>query len=278
MMRRGVPHFLFCPVVLAVLLMPAPVVSDTTKEEPSIAVIIDDMGDKLSWGKKAVALPGKVTLSFLPHSPHSTTLANKAYASGKEIMLHLPMQTESGKRLGPGGLTLHMTEGELKKTAKDDLESIPHVKGINNHMGSLLTRHPGAMEWLMQVIKAQGELYFVDSRTTAHSVAGKIAAENELPTAGRDVFLDDVRDKKAIRKEFRRLLTLARKHGSAIGIGHPYPETLEVLRKEISKLDSKGIRLIPASQLVAIKNGDDRRHNPLTDTHMVVKRLQQEQQ
>ncbi len=274
MMRKGMITLLFYPTALAMLL-PGVIVSDEGKERPSIAIIIDDMGDKLVRGKKAVALPGKITLSFLPHTPHSKVLANKAYASGKEVMLHLPMETETGRRLGPGGLTLHMTEQEIKKTIREDLESIPHVKGINNHMGSLLTRHPGAMGWLMQVIKEQGELYFVDSRTTAHTVAGKIAAENGLPTALRDVFLDDVRNEKAIRKEFRRLLRLARKHGYAVGIGHPYPETIAVLKMEISKLDSRGIKLIPASQIVGMQKVDDRRQEHLPDSHVVVKRLQQ---
>ncbi len=268
-MRRSVIIHL---LLGAVLLLPSTSYPGAAKTNPSIAIIIDDIGDKLARGKSAVALPGKVTISFLPHTPHSRMLANKAYASGKEVMLHLPMETETGKRLGPGGLTLHMTEDELRKTTRDALDSIPHVSGINNHMGSLLTRHPGAMEWLMQEIKEQGRLYFVDSRTTAHTVAGKIAVENELPSAMRDVFLDDIRDKRAIRKEFRRLLSLARKRGYAIGIGHPYPETIEVLKKEISSLGSKGIRLIPASQIVKLQKGD----GPLHDTQMVVKRLQQQ--
>jgi len=274
-MRKEIIALLINPVVLALLLFPATGDSGSTKDAPSIAIIIDDLGDKLSWGKKVVALPGKVTLSFLPHAPHSNTLANRAHTLGKEVMLHLPMETVTGKYLGPGGLTLHMTEEELKTTTRKALDSIPHVKGINNHMGSLLTRHPGSMGWLMQVIKKQEKLYFIDSRTTAHSIAGKIAAENGLPTALRDVFLDDVRDKSSIRKEFKKLLRLARKNGSAIGIGHPRRETIEVLRKEISKLDSKGIRLISASKIIDMRKVDDRQQNPLPDSDMVVKSLQQ---
>ncbi len=272
MQRRLVVYLLYPTILVASFLSPA-VVSDTVRVKPAIAIIIDDLGDKLGRGKKAVALPGRVTLSFLPHTPHSKALVDKAHASGKEVMLHLPMETETGKRLGPGGLTLHMTEGELKSATKKALDSIPYVKGINNHMGSLLTRHPGAMGWLMQVIKEHGGLYFVDSRTTAHTVAGKIAVENELPTAVRDVFLDDVRSKKSIRKEFRRLLELAKKRGYAIGIGHPYPETMEVLQQELSKLESKGIRLIPASEIVLMHKAYDQFQGPVPSSQMFVKRL-----
>ncbi len=274
-MRKEITTLPLYSALLALLLLPATVVSDSAVDAPSIAIIIDDMGDKLRQGKKVMALPGKVTLSFLPHAPYSKTLANQAYTLGKEVMLHLPMETETGKRLGPDGLTLHMTELELKTTTKEALDSVPHVQGINNHMGSLLTRHPGAMGWLMQVIKEQEKLYFIDSRTTAHSVAGQVAEENGLPTARRDVFLDDVRDKSSIRKEFKKLIRLAKKNGSAIGIGHPRPETIEVLRREISRLDSQGVRLISASRIIDMQRVNGRRPQPLPDSDMVVKSLPQ---
>lgn len=275
MMPKRASSYASCIMAVATLLLPAPVIAAAAKDKPVIAIIIDDMGDKLGRGKRAIALPGKVTLSFLPHSPHAVTLADKAHSAGKEVMLHLPMESETGRRLGPGGLTLHMTEQELRKTTIDDLESIPHVKGINNHMGSLLTRHPGAMGWLMRVIKEQGGLYFVDSRTTPHSLAGTIAAESELSFAERDVFLDDVRDRRAIRKEFKRLLKLAKKRGYAIGIGHPYPETMEVLKRELAHVDAYGVRLVPVSQIVKLPQGDDPWHEPLYPSHKVVKSLKQ---
>lgn len=260
------------PLILTMLL-PAAAVAEASKPQPVIAIIIDDMGEKLSRGKKAIALPGKVTLSFLPHTPHAKQLANKAHAAGKEVMLHLPMETEAGKQLGPGGLTLHMTENEIKTTTSKAVQSIPHVKGINNHMGSLLTRHPGAMGWFTQSVKEHGDLYFVDSRTSVHTVARQIAMEKGLPSASRDVFLDHVQNRKAIRKEFRRLLKLAKKQGAAIGIGHPYPETLAVLKKELSSLGAKGVRLIPVSQIIKLQQGGDQKPEHPTNSQIVAKRL-----
>jgi polysaccharide deacetylase 2 family uncharacterized protein YibQ len=276
-MLKLMGNFLFYLIVAAVVLLPNLAAAGSSKANPAIAIIIDDMGDKLQIGKKAVTLPGKITYSFLPHAPHSKILANKAHAKGKEVMLHLPMETETGKQLGPGGLGLHMTEHELKTTTTKAVESIPHVKGVNNHMGSLLTRHPGAMEWFVQAVKAHGELYFVDSRTTIHTVARQIATEKDLPAASRDVFLDHVRDRKAIRAKFARLLKLAKKHGTAIGIGHPYPETLAVLKKELSKLGARGVRLVPVSQIVTMQQGSDPRQRPLSRSQMVARRLQSKQ-
>ncbi len=253
MVPKTAVGLLYGLVIAVAVLLSATDASPTTKSKPVIAIIIDDMGDKLDRGKQAVALPGRVTLSFLPHTPHINLLANKAHAAGKEIMLHLPMQSKAGVRLGPGGLTLEMTEKEFKQTTRDALKDIPYVKGLNNHTGSLLTRHPGSMEWLMQVIKERDGLYFVDSRTAVQSVAMQVALENGVPTTKRDVFLDHVKNRAEIRREFRELLKLAKRRGYAVGIGHPYPETLKVLKQELPKLDAMGISLVPVSQIVAMQ-------------------------
>jgi polysaccharide deacetylase 2 family uncharacterized protein YibQ len=276
-MGKLICKFLYHALVVAALLQTSVVMAENTKTGPVIAIIIDDMGDKLKNGNKALSLPGKITYSFLPYTPHSRTLANQAHSLGKEVMLHLPMETETGKTLGQGGLNLHMTEKKLKATTTKAVDSIPHVKGINNHMGSLLTRHPGAMEWFVQAVKEHGKLYFVDSRTTVHTVARQIAAEKNLPSASRDVFLDHVREKKAIRAKFKRLLAIAKKQGSAIGIGHPYPETLAVLKKELSSLGGRGVRLVPVSRIVEMQLGDDPRQEQLPSSQVVARRLQGKQ-
>jgi len=217
---------------------------------PVISVIIDDMGNHGGWGDAALRIPGPVTYAFLPHTPHAARLARAAHADGKEVMLHLPMQSHDGNRLGPGALTLHMTERAFQRTLDENLAAIPNVRGVNNHMGSLLTRHPGAMAWLMQGISRHGELYFVDSRTTLATVGEQVATEFGVPNARRDVFLDNNRDPAAIEQQFRQLVGLAKRRGHAIGIGHPYPETSQVLAEQLARLEELGVRLIPASEMI----------------------------
>ena len=203
---------------------------------PLISIIIDDMGNQLVDGQRALALPGPVTYAFLPHTPYARRLANQAHALNREVMLHLPMAAHRGNRLGPGALTLHMREG--------------NVAGLNNHMGSLLTRHPGGMNWLMQGVHEYGGLYFIDSRTSAVTVAEKTALKSGLPAASRDIFLDHERDPAAIRAQFQRLIAIAHRRGKAIGIGHPYPETMGVLMQELARLEEYGVELVPVSQWI----------------------------
>lgn len=191
-----------------------------------------------------------MTLSFLPQTPFARRLAISAHGQGKEVMLHLPMESVAHRPLGPGGVTLHMTRGEFMRTVSAGLASLPYVRGVNNHMGSLLTRHPGHMGWLMSAMEDFGPLYFVDSRTTAETVARQIAEEHHIPHRDRDVFLDNARIPALIRTQLKKLLERARHRGTAVGIGHPYPETLAVLEQMLPRLGSEyGIRLVPVSEL-----------------------------
>lgn len=220
---------------------------------PRIAIIIDDIGDRENEGRLAVTLPAAIACAFLPHTPFAAELAAKAHDSGKEVLLHLPLQSLAGKALGPGAITLDTGEAEFRRILQDNLDAIPHVQGVNNHMGSLLTRHPGHMTWLMQGLSANGALYFIDSYTHPDSVALAIAHENGIPAARRDVFLDNVPDRAAIAAEFARLVKLARERGSAIGIGHPRTATLEFLAEILPRLkEEEGVELVPVSTLLAV--------------------------
>lgn len=224
--------------------------SAAVQAQPLISIIIDDIGDRYDYGRRALELPGAVTYSILPHTPYARHFALLAHRQGREVMLHLPMQAETGNRLGPGGVTLDMSEAEFRSTVRDNLAAVPHARGINNHMGSLLTRHPGHMEWLMSEMHVQGGLFFVDSVTTVRTVAAHVALEHGLPTTRRDVFLDSATDTDSIRRQFARLLAVAQQQGSALAIGHPYPSTLQVLNEVLPQLDALGVRLVPVSQLI----------------------------
>ena len=170
-------------------------------------------------------------------------------------MLHLPMQAvehEQGLRQ-EGMLTLDMTRQQFQAEFRRAIDSVPHVSGLNNHMGSLLTRHPGSMAWLMQAIGSRGALFFVDSRTTRATVAEQLATEYGIPNIARKVFLDNEDETTAIRAQFRQLLAVARREGTALGIGHPRPATLLVLEEELAHLGEQGIQLLPVARLIEMQ-------------------------
>jgi len=221
--------------------------------QASIALIIDDLGNRWEYDQQVIMLPGPVACAFLPHGPHTRQLAQQAHSHDKEVLLHLPMQAVGDVPPEGGKLTLDMTRLEFLRVFSDDLNAVPHVSGVNNHQGSLLTRHPGHMSWLMQEIKQHAGLFFVDSRTTRNTIARQLAHEHGVPSIERNVFLDHDRDIQNVRAQFRHLIEIARQHGTALGIGHPYPETLAVLKEEIAALETHQVKLVSVARLIELK-------------------------
>ena len=246
--------FRFILISQLLLSIPVALAKDTPEiNQPAISIIIDDMGYRLRSGNRAVNLPGELTYSFLPHSPHAISLAIRANEQQKEIMLHLPMEAESGKKLGPGGLTECMTETKFVKVLESNIDSVPYVSGFNNHMGSLLTKSHVLMTRLMREIATDKKLFFVDSKTTNQSVALDIAKAEGLKSIKRDIFIDHEESNAFIQMQLKKLIKRARRKGTALAIAHPKKLTLSILEKWLPKLKAKGIRLVPVSDLITIQ-------------------------
>ena len=243
---------MYKPLLLAGQLLTLTLFSSllTAAESPRIAIIIDDLGYHLKHGQRAVDLPAAVTLSILPHAPNSQILARRASERGKEIMMHAPMSNIAGLPLDEGALTSDMNRQQLVAVLRQDLAALPNAIGVNNHMGSLLTQQANPMHWLMAELNQQ-QLFFVDSRTSADSLAFDIAQDYSLPSLKRDVFLDHQRDSGFIESQFEQLLRIAKKRGWAVGIGHPYPETLALLEEHLPLLKQQGVEVVTISALLA---------------------------
>jgi len=214
-----------------------------------VAIIIDDIGYSRSQGLAAINISGDLTYAIIPHSPYAKFLATFANQQRKEVILHAPMSNIHNHSMGKSGLTEAMGEADFDSTLLDAMASVPHIRGVNNHMGSLLTQTQRPMDWTMKTLKANG-LFFIDSRTTAASVAWETAQRYDIASLERDVFLDHERDSLFIEEQFERFITIAKRNGYAIAIAHPYPETIQYLIDNLHRLQAHGIRLVPASELV----------------------------
>ena len=239
----------FRPSLIALLLLFA--CSSVATGTPRIAIIIDDLGYRLDAGRRAIDLPGPISFAVLPGTPRAQALATHAFESGKEVLLHLPLQAKSDeKAFEPLGINLDMSRREFGDTFDEALMSVPHAIGVNSHRGSLLTRHPGHMQWLMEEIQARENLFFIDSFTTHESVALRMASEAGVHARKRDVFLDPDQSPETVAREFERMKMLADKRGSVIAIGHPHRATLDLLERELPRLAAEGYELVTISELV----------------------------
>ena len=197
---------------------------------PQVAIIIDDMGYHPDVGRGLLELDLFLSFSFLPHAPFTPELEEITYQKGNPILLHLPLEPRSAAwDPGPGALYLDDDAETRKKKFLDNLQLVPHATGVNNHMGSLFTESRPAMEALVELI-AEQQLFFIDSFTTSASMGQESAQNKGVPTSRRHIFLDNVQEKEKICLQIEKLAALAEHQGQAIGIGHPYPETLAALQ------------------------------------------------
>ncbi|MFJ4154352.1 divergent polysaccharide deacetylase family protein [Pseudomonas sp. NPDC089752] len=211
-----------------------------------LSIIIDDLGQSTERDNRTLALPGPVTMAVMPDTPHATDFARQAHKAGKTVILHMPMDPATGPYAWHPGTPIEALAQRLDAA----LAKVPYAAGINNHMGSRMTAQREPMAWLMGELQRR-HLFFVDSRTSAATVAAAEAQAQGLAHVSRDVFLDDLRTPEAIAGQLQVGIDLARRQGSAVLIGHPYPQTLEVLARELPRLESQGITLINLPQMIA---------------------------
>jgi len=229
-----------------------------------VAIIIDDIGYQKA-DPDLIRLPYPLTLAVMPFTPNGDAMLQLAQQHQKELMLHMPMEAVAlNHLLGKGALRRQMSKAQVQQNLRAALQDVPGIKGVNNHMGSLYTTLLPQMDWVMEVVAAEG-LYFIDSKTSGRSVVGQSAQKFNIRHRSRDVFLDNDKSYAALDKQFQQLIRVAQQHGSAIAIGHPYPETYRYLKKNLPRLAAAGIEVVPASHLLDLPESPHRQVLPQPD-------------
>jgi hypothetical protein len=252
---KKTPRFEIYPKNEIPLHKPIPKAKPTVPTKSArIAIIIDDIGYDKTIAKKFLDLDAVLTFSILPYSTYDKRIARAAHSKGFDVMLHLPMEPNEYPLInpGPGVLLTSMSPDQLINQLNEDLEAVPFVKGVNNHMGSKMTTIAPQLHQIFSILKKRG-LYFIDSRTTVDTLCGPSAQLLQVPFAQKDVFIDHIPEPDFVRKTLHRLIKIADHHGEAVGIGHPHTVTYEVLREMLPEL-KKNAKLVRASDIVHIQN------------------------
>jgi hypothetical protein len=224
--------------------------TDPADQRPAVAIVIDDLGMSPAGTAAVAALPAPLTLAFLPYARDLPRQTAAARAAGHELLVHMPMEPVGGQWPGPDALLSSLSEPDFALRLEKSLQSFSGFVGINNHMGSRLTADHHWMDVVMRALR-QRDLLFLDSRTTPSSVADAAARRQGVPSAVRDVFLDNENSLPAVQAQLGLVERVARQAGAAIAIGHPYGATLEALRGWLPSLEQRGFALVPVSALVA---------------------------
>lgn len=240
--------------VLALRLIHNRAVSSFYNEKPLFAVIIDDFGNNSKGTEEMLALPFKFTGAVMPYMPFSTDEAEKLIKSGREVILHQPMEAHTGKRnwLGETPILSGMSLDETESVFEKNCELLNMASGFNNHMGSLITEDTEKMERILSIARER-ELFYVDSVTTAKSVAADTAERLGVPYLKRDVFLDSTQDKSTIKENIKKAVSIADEKGYAVAIGHVGAEggvvTAQALKEVYDEVKDK-VEFVTAGELI----------------------------
>ncbi len=227
---------------------------------PRLYLVLDDAGHTVEQMRDFEPFRGVYTVAVLPGLEYSREVARRSLAAGHEVILHQPMEALGGNALGPGAIYVDDSEDKIGRILADNIDSLPGITGVNNHMGSKATTDTRVMLAVAETLRDH-ELFFLDSRTTHESVAFDIAAQAGLETAVRDVFLDNERDDAAISDQLDKALAIAAERGYAVMIGHlTSPELARVLLSRYGEIVDAGFRFFPLSDLMK------RRENAHADT------------
>jgi uncharacterized protein len=221
-----------------------------TKSVPAIAIVIDDLGLGAQPTRRAIALDQAVTLALMTYAPNLDRWSAAARAGRHELLVHVPMEPLNPRvDPGPNALTVSLSDDEIRERLRWGLGRLDGYVGINNHMGSRFTQERGGMSVVMEEVKARG-LLFLDSVTIGHTVGAAIATSMHVPAAERNVFLDDVPTTAGVQRQIMVLEQVARKHGSAIGIGHPHLPTLDAVAQWLPNAAARGVAVVPLTSVV----------------------------
>lgn len=222
--------------------------SSPTNQRGRLALVIDDCGLTMEGVAELLALDQPITFAVLPYHRYSAAIARQAAAQGKQVMLHLPLESVGGENAEPATITTAMTQGQIKAATREAVAAVPHICGVNNHQGSKATADARVMTAVLSVLQEQG-LFFLDSRTSAGSVAYRTAKNLGMRAGENDHFIDNSADTEAIKRELRTAGRLALSQGEAVAIGHIRPHTVSAIREMAAELESMGVQFVFVSEL-----------------------------
>ena len=218
-------------------------------KRPLIAIVIDDMGISKKRTKDIISIKAPITASFLTYSTKIDKQIQAAINSGHEIIAHIPMEARTVKDAAPDVLTINMNKKTLTKTFNKMLDKFKNINGVNNHMGSLFTENSASMNIVLDILKSRN-MYFLDSKTSAKSVATKLAINKNMPHISRHVFIDNENNYNYITNQLDKAKQIAYKRGYSVAIGHPKSQTFLALRDWLKNNDNSNVKLVHLSTIV----------------------------
>jgi uncharacterized protein len=226
-----------------------------TRGKARIAIVMDGLGPDRARTARATRLPPAVTLSFLDYGGALAQQTGAARKAGHELLLHLPVEpVAAAAAAGAYPLGRNMPKEELLRRVRWDLERFDSYVGVDNHMGRAFAADQDAMSVVMRELKSRGLMFF-DTRSVPTQQVAAMAGDLGVSYVARDIFLDGEEVAGPVQLRLGELETLARQRGTAIAVAHPHDATFDALIRWLPTLDSKGLVLVPLTDIVKVRAG-----------------------
>ncbi|MBD0381653.1 divergent polysaccharide deacetylase family protein [Paenibacillus sedimenti] len=253
---------LVIPYQAGALSEPVPASEETVERSKQVAIVIDDFGNNMDGTAEMLSLPIPLTVAVMPFLPSTKKDAQLAHEKGYEVLLHLPMEPQRGKKswLGPGAITTDLSNDEIRKRVLAAIADVPYAIGINNHMGSKATADERVMKIIVEVCKDKG-LMILDSRTSHKSLIGKLAEQMEVPYTENLLFFDDLYTYNHISKQMVKFKKLIHDKETSIAIGHvgpPGKKTAQVIKEAIPSIQKEAtfVSISKTMKIPTVKMGE----------------------
>ena len=223
-------------------------------DAPRIAIVVGGLGISDSATAEAFAkLPAPVTFALAPYASGLETLAERARAAHREVLLQVPMEPFDYPNNDPGPRTLLTS-----LTAEQNITRLHWLMarfqgyvGLMSYMGAKFTTSEQALAPVMRDTAKRG-LIFVGDGASPRSVAGQVAGSNNVPFARTDIVLDAVPTPVEINRALARLELAARDNGTAVGFASAQPAAIAAIADWARQVESRGFVLVPIT-MVAVK-------------------------
>lgn len=212
---------------------------------PRLAIIMDDIGNA-NQVRAFKKIPFAITPSIFPFtSKHRNTprFAKKF----KCYMVHMPMEAFNFFRPEENTLVVSDSLEVIEEKIASMHQDFPDAVAINNHTGSKFTSDSEAMDRLFCILDKY-DITFIDSKTAPHTKGKETGKLHNKVVLERHIFLDNKPDVDYILNQLKKAVRYAKKHGEAIAICHPRPETFQAFQEAAFLL--KDVKMVYIDELL----------------------------
>jgi uncharacterized protein len=215
---------------------------------PQITILVSNLGLNKNSTELALSLPKEIALGFLPYTTSLKPLITKAQELHHEIFIYLPFETKRYPMDSPGHLPLLLSLSDTENITRMNtlLKAFDKYIGVYCSYKEVFTSNPNKAYPIIDELKRHKLKLFLGHSNNDIAFSG----ESGIGFLSADIVLDREPNVTTIKENLDKLIKLAEANNYAVAYAEGYPVTIYTLKAWLPILEKRGIRLVPASQMI----------------------------